>query len=241
MKQQLHLFVVFWSLGLLAFAAEYFFRARQIRYRAVLFRDVIALGVYNLCFLLAVFFTDRIPIPNYAPAGLAKMSIGYKLVLFYIMEDFGLYWVHRLMHTKALWRTHKWHHYPTYMYWLAGIRASIPHIILFNFTFVAAKPLLVDVPGWVFSLIAIEHVVRNDWMHMNMSWKSTWLEYLIVTPRYHHIHHSDDPIHYGSNLASLLTSWDRIFGTHFEPSKVNRALTFGIGEKVPPVRLVLGV
>lgn len=241
MKHQLLMFVVFWSFGLLAFAAEYLFPAREVRYRSVLLRDIIALCVYNLSFLLVVPLTDRIPIPNYVPAGLLGMSIVYKLVLFYIVEDFGLYWVHRLMHTKYFWRTHKWHHYPEYMYWLAGIRTSIPHIILFNLTYVAAKPLLANVPGWIFPLIAFEHIARNTWMHMNVSWKSTWLEYLIVTPRYHHIHHSNDPIHYRSNLGSLLTIWDRIFGTYFRPEQIKQKLSFGIGERITPVRLVLGV
>jgi len=241
MTEQLRLYLIFWSLGILVFAAEYLFPARRLHYRSVFFKDVVALATYNVCFALVVPFTDRIPIPNYVPAALLNISTPYKLLLFFIVEDFGLYWVHRFMHTQQLWRTHKWHHYPNYMYWLAGIRTSIPHIILFNFTFVAAKPLLADVPGWIFQLVAIEHIARNNWMHMNVSWKSTWLEYLIVTPRYHHIHHSDDPIHYRSNLGSLLTVWDRMFGTYFDPSKVNRRLTFGIGEKISPVRLVLGV
>ena len=229
MTPYLRLFLVFWGLGLLAFAAEYFFPAREVSYRSVFLRDIAALVIYNLCFMLVVPFTDRIPIPNYAPAGLLKMPLAYKLLLFYVVEDFGLYWVHRLMHTKRLWRTHKWHHYPNYMYWLAGIRTSIPHILLFNFTFVAARPLLADAPLWIFQL------------HMNVSWKSTWLEYLIVTPRYHHIHHSDNPAHYRSNLGSLMTVWDRMFGTYFDPDKIKQSLKFGIGERVAPMRLVLGV
>lgn len=234
-------YLIFWSLGILAFAAEYLFPARQVRYRSVFLRDLVTLATYNVCFALVVRFTDRIPIPNYVPAALLNLSMPYKLLLFYVVEDFGLYWVHRLMHTQQLWRTHKWHHYPNYMYWLAGIRTSIPHIILFNLTFVAAKPLLAHVPGWIFQLIAIEHIARNNWMHMNVSWKSSWLEYLIVTPRYHHLHHSDDPLHYRSNLGSLFTVWDRMFGTYFDPSRVTRSLRFGIGERINPVRLVLGI
>jgi sterol desaturase/sphingolipid hydroxylase (fatty acid hydroxylase superfamily) len=234
-------FLVFWALGLLAFAAEYCFPAKQVPYRSVFFRDLIALGVYNLSFALVVPFTDRIPIPNYAPASLLKLPLAYKLLLFYLVEDFGLYWVHRLMHTKHLWRTHKWHHYPNYMYWLAGIRTSIPHIVMFNFTFIAARPLLAGAPVWLFQLIAFEHILRNNWMHMNVSWKSQWLEYLVVTPRYHHVHHSDNPAHYRSNLGSLLTVWDRMFGTYYNPSELKQALRFGIGERVAPVRLVLGV
>lgn len=241
MTPYLQLVLVFCILGLLASATEYFFPARKVSYRSVLLRDVAALGVYNLCFILVVPLTDRLPIPNYVPAAVMKFPLVFKLLLFYIVEDLALYWVHRFMHTQRLWRTHKWHHYPSYMYWLAGVRTSIPHIILFNFTFVLAKPLLVDAPGWIFQLIAFEHIYRNNWMHMNVSWRSTWLEYLIVTPRYHHVHHSDNPAHYRANLGSLLTVWDRIFGTYVNPGRVKQALTFGIGEKVAPLRLVLGV
>jgi sterol desaturase/sphingolipid hydroxylase (fatty acid hydroxylase superfamily) len=56
-----------------------------------------------------------------------------------------------------------------------------------------------------------EHILRNNWMHMNVTWPSKWLEWVIVTPRYHQIHHSDNPNHYLSNLGSLFTVWDRIY------------------------------
>jgi sterol desaturase/sphingolipid hydroxylase (fatty acid hydroxylase superfamily) len=241
MKERLLPYLIFWGLGLVYFAVEYLFPTRRVSYRSVLLRDLIALGVYNISFNLMVPLTDRIPIPNYVPAKLSEIHLIYKLGLFYILEDFGLYWVHRLMHTKYVWRTHKWHHYPTYMYWLAGARTSIPHIVLFNFTFVVARPLLADGPGWIFQFIAIEHICRNNWMHMNVSWRSNWLEYLIVTPRYHHVHHSDDRTHYRSNLGSLFTVWDRIFGTYLNPGKVTQELRFGIGERVQPLRLLLGI
>jgi sterol desaturase/sphingolipid hydroxylase (fatty acid hydroxylase superfamily) len=234
-------YLIFWGLGLLFFAAEYLFPARQVSYRNVFLRDLAALGIYGISFKFLVPLTDRIPIPNYVPTGVFEMHLIFKLALFYIVEDFGLYWVHRLMHTKQFWRTHKWHHYPTYMYWLAGIRTSLPHIVLFNFTFVAARPLLGGAPGWIFPLIAIEHLCRNNWMHMNVSWKSNWLEWLVVTPRYHQIHHSSEPTHYRSNLGSLLTVWDRIFGTYLNPERVRQELTFGIGERVNPLRLLVGV
>jgi sterol desaturase/sphingolipid hydroxylase (fatty acid hydroxylase superfamily) len=238
---QLRPYLIFWSLGLIAFSAEYLFPARNVPYRAVFFRDLVALGVYNLSFLLVLPVSDRIPIPNYVPTSLMKLPLVYKLILFYIVEDFGLYWVHRLMHTNQFWRTHRWHHYPNYMYWLAGVRTSIPHIFLFNVTFVIARPLLSGAPLWLFQFIAFEHILRNHWMHLNVSWNSRWLEYLVVTPRYHHVHHSNDPAHYRSNLGALLTVWDRIFGTYTDPSNVKKPLRFGIGQRVAPYRLILGV
>jgi sterol desaturase/sphingolipid hydroxylase (fatty acid hydroxylase superfamily) len=241
MDQALFSYVIFWSLGLLAFTAEGLFPARPVPYRSVFFKDLVALGLYSMFFMLTVRFTDRIPIPNYVPTVISNTPILYKLVLFYIVEDFGLYWVHRLMHTKYVWRIHKWHHHPTYMYWLAGIRATIPHIVLFNLAFVMASPLLIGASGWVFQAIIAEHIFRNDWMHMNVTWGSTWLEWVFVTPRYHQIHHSDNPSHHVRNLASLLTVWDRIFGTYFSPDEVKQELSFGIGERVHPLRLVLGI
>ena len=207
----------------------------------MLLNDIVALAIYTVCFAIIVPFTDRISIPDYVPAGVLKVGTLYKLLLFYIVEDLGLYWVHRLMHTQQFWRTHKWHHYPTHMYWLAGVRASIPHIILFNCTFVAARQLLANALGWIFQLIAMEHIFRNNWMHMNVAWRSNWLEWLVVTPRYHQINHSSDPQHYRSNLGSLLTVWDRLFGTYCDPNVANKKLSFGIGEKVTVVRLVLGI
>jgi sterol desaturase/sphingolipid hydroxylase (fatty acid hydroxylase superfamily) len=241
MNQILYSFAVFWLLGFLAFAAEWLFPGRKIAYRTVLLRDLTALGVYNVLFAVVVVFTDRIPVPNYVPTALVGTPLALKLVLFFIVEDFGLYWVHRLMHTNYFWRTHKWHHYPKYMYWLAGVRTAIPHIILFNLTFILARPLLRGAPIWIFQLILAEHTFRNNWMHMNVAWKLSWLEWFVVTPRYHQIHHSDDPQHYRSNMASLLTIWDRLFGTYYNPDLVKKPLTFGINEKINPVRLVLGV
>lgn len=48
MKYHLNLDLVFWSLGLVAFAAEYLFPAREVKYRAVLLNDLVALAVDNV-------------------------------------------------------------------------------------------------------------------------------------------------------------------------------------------------
>jgi sterol desaturase/sphingolipid hydroxylase (fatty acid hydroxylase superfamily) len=239
MKEQLRPYLAFLILGALASIAEYLFPARQLNYRSVFPKDLVALGTYTVCFAMVIPFIDHIPILNYVPACLLQISIAFRLLLFYLIEDFTLYWVHRLMHTKQFWRTHKWHHLPSYFYWLAGIRFSVPHIILFNFAFVVARPLLANAPGWVFQLVAMEHIFRNIWVHMNVPWGSSWLEWLVVTPRYHQIHHSSE--HYTNNLGSLLTVWDRLFGTYCVLDRVKNELTFGLKERLHPVRLVLGI
>jgi sterol desaturase/sphingolipid hydroxylase (fatty acid hydroxylase superfamily) len=234
-------YLIYWGIGLLFYSAEWLHPARHVPYRTVFLRDLLALGLYSISFLLVVQVTDRIPVPPYAPAVLVASPTLLKLLLFYVVEDFGLYWAHRAMHTQCLWRVHRWHHSPPYLYWLAGIRATIPHIFLFNATYIVALPLLRDASSWAFAFIMVEHIIRNNWMHMNVTWNSSRLEWLIVTPRYHSIHHSRDPLHHRSNLGALFTVWDRLFGTYYDPAKAIAPLAFGIEERVPPLRLVTGL
>ena len=127
------------------------------------------------------------------------------------------------------------------MYWLGGVRATLPQQFMVNVPYVLAYPSVDISPWWMGLAIAVTSAIQNDWMHMNVTWRSNWLEWVFVTPRYHHIHHSDNPEHYVTNLANLFTIWDRLFGTYINPETVQTKLSFGIGEKGNPVRVVLGV
>ena len=171
----------------------------------------------------------------------ANFPLAARLSAYLILADFGHYWVHRLTHTKYVWRVHKWHHSPTYMYWLGGVRTTIPDFFLVNTPYFVGYQLLYISSWWMATAMAVSSILQNDWMHMNVTWRSTRLEWIIVTPRYHHIHHSDDPQFYMKNLASLFTVWDHLFGTYVDPDKVTANLSFGTGERENPVRLVLGV
>lgn len=177
----------------------------------------------------------------FVPAEILGLPLALKLLIFFIFEDFGLYWMHRFMHTKHIWRVHKWHHSPTYMYRFAGVRATFPHCVLFNLPFILALPILYRAPSLVFLIILVEHIFRNDWMHMNVTWRSNWLEWVFVTPRYHHIHHSGSPQHHVANLGSLFTVWDRLFGTYLNPQTVKTEFSFGTGENDRPFRVMLGI
>ena len=195
-----------------------------------------------------MYFLDRVVLPvglylngiviahDLVPASVANLPLGARVVAYFILADFGHYWIHRLTHTKYFWRVHKWHHSPTYMYWLGGVRTTIPDFFLVNTPYFLAFQLLYISPWWMATAMAVSSIFQNDWMHMNVTWRSKWLEWIIVTPRYHHIHHSDDPQFYMKNLASLFTVWDRLFGTYVNPDKVTTNLAFGTGQKDNPVR-----
>ncbi len=216
--------------------------AHSISYGDVWRRDAIAALVFAfVVYPAAVFVDNYLPLRPAVPDTVMALPLVARFILYMIIADFGHYWVHRFLHTPLLWRAHKWHHYPTYMYWLAGGRGSILQQILVNVPYIFAGVLLDVAPWWIALVIIVKNTLQNDWMHLNVPWGSHWLEWIIVTPRYHHVHHSDDPAHFRGNLAAMFPIWDRLFGTYVNPEQVPRKLTFGIGEHPPAIRMVIGV
>ncbi|HWV45428.1 MAG TPA: sterol desaturase family protein [Nitrospira sp.] len=223
-------------------ALELFRPARTVPYRRLIGRDILLISIYWFGMVPIAESIDRlIAIRPHLPQAIHEMPLLLRLFCYFLIADFGHYWIHRLMHMKHVWRIHKWHHSPAHMYWLAGFRATIPQDVIVNLPYLFAYSFLDLSPSWMELAIGIFNNLQNDWMHANIVWRSNWLEWLIVTPRYHHIHHSDKPVHYMANLGTLFTVWDRLFGTYVDPESVKGELSFGIGEKVPPLRLVLGV
>jgi len=216
--------------------------ARTINYRKVVLNDMTAFAVYQvLIFPLALRIDAWIAVRPHLPDTILAMPLVFRVLCYLIVADLGHYWIHRFMHHKRLWRIHKWHHAPDYMYWLMGVRTTLPQQVLVNLPYIVAYSFLALSPWWMVLAVGAGHALQNDWMHLNVTWRSSWLEWLIVTPRYHHVHHSDQPEHYMANLAALFTVWDRVFGTYVNPGELRSELSFGIGERVPLIRLFLGV
>lgn len=235
-------FLLFLGRAIFFTALEIIRPAREVAYRAVVMNDLAASVAYAyLIFPLAAKLSMIVPGHHSFPAGVAELPLPLRIFLYFILADFGHYWVHRLMHTRHFWRVHKWHHSPTYMYWLGGVRATLPQQFLVNIPYVVAYPLLDISPWWMGLAIGMIITIQNDWMHMNVTWQSSWLEWIFVTPRYHHIHHSADPKYYMANMSNLFSVWDRLFGTYVNPEIVQTELSFGITTKENPIRLVSGV
>jgi sterol desaturase/sphingolipid hydroxylase (fatty acid hydroxylase superfamily) len=214
----------------------------QFNQRAVFLRDLATTLFLGLAILpvadWVIDFADlHLPLPAWRHA----MPLVVRVPLYFVLADFTHYWVHRAMHLPAFWRIHKWHHSPTHMSWLAGNRESLPDAVLVNSGYAFFWPLMDPLPGIIGAGLLVFNSLKNDWMHLNVGWRMPWLEWLVVTPRYHHIHHSSDPAHYNSNFGVLFSIWDRMFGTRTDPNVPANSLRFGIGEQPPLARLTLGV
>lgn len=216
--------------------------ARKLRYKKAVPLDLVAFGLYQfVMFPAAAWVSEPLYHALHLPAAWLDVWLPVRVLTFYLVADLGSYWMHRLMHTRHLWRVHRWHHSPKHLYWLSGVRATIPQQILYNLPYVLAIPVLAAAPRWIYSAILVEGVLRNHWMHMNVAWRSNWLERVFVTPRYHHIHHSADAALHDGNYGSLLSIWDRLFGTYLDPDVVVPR-RFGTGEaERDPVLLMIGI
>ena len=218
-------------------------RAHGVPYRTVWWRDGLAwLGFSFVVVPIAQAADALIAVKVPFPHAVLSWPYAIRFVAYFVFTDFTYYLVHRLMHTTHVWRIHKWHHTPTYMYWFAGVRGSLLQTMLVSLPFIIMTPLVIGIPpAWVAFIMFVKNQLQNDWMHLNVRWGNKWLESVLVTPRYHHIHHSDNPEHYRRNMGITFTWWDRMFGTYIDPETVRLPLSFGIKEKVPLVRLALGI
>ena len=150
---------------------EYFWSARPVAYRKVAAKDFAAqLFHVFLIIPLVVYLYDRVFASYPQPQILQEIPIALRIVLYLLLGDLGYYWMHRLMYTNVLWQAHKWHHSPTYMYWLAGCRATITQQFLVGVPYVLASPVLNPSPWWIYTGLAIFSYLNVDWMHLNTPW-----------------------------------------------------------------------
>ena len=49
-----------------------------------------------------------------------------------------------------------------------------------------------------------------------------------MSPSLHWLHHSNNPKHFDSNLGSVFSIWDRIFGTYLSEKHIKEISGFGI-------------
>ncbi len=53
-------------------------------------------------------------------------------------------------------------------------------------------------------------------VHTELVHKMGWLEYFMVTPSHHRVHHGSNPKYLDKNMGMFLIIWDKLFGT-FQP------------------------
>lgn len=152
-----------------------------------------------------------------------------RLILALLAFDFLLYWNHRLRHEfEWFWIVHEYHHSSTRVTMLTNFRVHpLDYLIFFP-----SSVLLMGVlfPGPILDLAAYTWLLifPNFFAHCRIDTHLGWIgRYLIVTPRFHHLHHSKDR-HKQKNYGHFLVVWDRLFGTYADPAPSLQEMETGL-------------
>lgn len=135
------------------------------------------------------------------------------LLLIILLADLVQYWTHRAYHeVPLLWRLHAVHHSVKSMDWLAGSRQHVLELIITR-TLVLAPIYVFGFSKDVIDAYIVVVGFQAVFNHANVSVRLGPLRYVIVTPNFHHWHHSQDDAALDKNYAAHFAFLDHLFGT----------------------------
>jgi Sterol desaturase len=129
-----------------------------------------------------------------------------------LMVDMLHYWQHRLGHMcRLFWAVHVNHHSSTHFNFTVGFRSGVLEPF-YSFVFFIPAAIIGYAPIDIFFMYSICQV----WAiltHTEKVRKLGWLEYVLVTPSHHRVHHASNPLYLDKNMGTVFIIWDKLFGT----------------------------
>ncbi len=163
----------------------------------------------------------------------AGLNFWVALFLIVLVADLVQYWTHRAYHeVPLLWRLHAVHHSVKSMDWLAGSRQHILELLITR-TLVLAPIYVLGFSKEVIDAYIVIVGFQAVFNHANVSVRLGPLRYLIVTPNFHHWHHSQDDVAIDKNYAAHFAFLDYLFGTAVESDRPWPAQYGVLGDYVP--------
>jgi sterol desaturase/sphingolipid hydroxylase (fatty acid hydroxylase superfamily) len=182
--------------------------------------DILVRGICLL--VLNYFYTFHV-------ADLSFNPVLYWFVLI-ISEDFMYYWLHRVDHyCRFFWAIHVTHHSSEEFNFTVGFRSSVFQP-LYRFIYFIPLALLgfkgIDIM-FAYSATQIFGILA----HTQTIGKLGFLEYFLVTPSHHRVHHGSNIRYLDKNMGMLLIIWDKLFGT-FQPEEETDPVKYGLTSNI---------
>ena len=152
-------------------------------------------------------------VDNLAIESLSIENQWLSILIAFIVLDFTGYWMHRLSHrVNIFWNRHVIHHSSEEFNLSCALRQSVSHA--FKFSAILMIPAAVmGIDKEIFIILAPIHLFMQFWYHTRLIDKMGFLEYVIVTPSHHRVHHAINPEYIDKNYGQILIIWDKIFNT----------------------------
>lgn len=150
--------------------------------------------------------------------------------LLVVSEDFMFYWLHRVDHyCRFFWAVHVTHHSSEEFNLTVGFRSSVFQPL---YRFIYFIPLSffgfkgIDI---MFAYSATQ--IFGILVHTQTIHKLGFLEYIIVTPSHHRVHHGSNVRYLDKNMGMFLIIWDKLFGT-FQAEEENDPVKYGLTKNI---------
>lgn len=140
-----------------------------------------------------------------------------QFALFFFVNDFGRYWLHRWYHeSDLLWRIHRVHHTVVQMDAFSTFRVHVLEgAIKYGLLILPFRLLGID--RWVMILYTSFDILKGFWHHANLRTYIGPLNYVFNSAEQHWWHHSVEARGQRANYGSVLSIWDILFGTFYWP------------------------
>ncbi|NQD92012.1 sterol desaturase family protein [Pseudomonas sp. CrR25] len=154
----------------------------------------------------------------------------------FVAVDFCFYWAHRTLHRyNLLWGAHQPHHSSEDFNLSTALRKGAFQTA-FDWPFYLPLALL-GLPLPLFLVLLGVQLVYQFWIHSQHVGRLGWLEWVLVTPSLHRVHHGQNACYIDKNHGGVFILWDRLFGTYAEEREPVR---YGVTTPVAtfdPIRL----
>ena len=149
-------------------------------------------------------------------AAVGRLPWLVQFLLAVLVADLAEYFIHRAFHSVPfLWRFHAIHHSSKALDWLAGSRSHlVDDVVVRAFILV---PMMFAFSHDIIVAYLFFVTLHATWTHSNFRPSIKWLEPFLISPRFHHWHHTSQKEAIDRNFAIHFPWIDKLFGTHYYP------------------------
>jgi sterol desaturase/sphingolipid hydroxylase (fatty acid hydroxylase superfamily) len=147
---------------------------------------------------------------------LSELPLWTQAILFLVLSDFMLYWLHRLFHGGGFWKYHAIHHSSEDLEWISAARFH-PVNLLLGTIGVDVILLMAGISPNIMLWVGPFTTFHSAFVHANLNWTLGPLKYVLATPVFHRWHHTAMEIGGNTNFAGTFPLWDILFGTFRMP------------------------
>ncbi len=147
---------------------------------------------------------------------LSHLPLWAQALLFLVLSDFMLYWLHRMFHGGEFWKYHAVHHSSEELDWISAARFHPVNLILGTIS-VDVILLMAGISPNIMLWVGPFTTFHSAFVHANLNWTLGPFKYVVATPVFHRWHHTALEAGGNTNFAGTFPIWDMLFGTFRMP------------------------